>query len=182
MSDQRYSPPQASLEAEAPAARNVAPAPAVQALPIGGWLLLVAFGLIVTPFRLVYMLITNHWPVFRDGHWAALTDPASSAYHALWGPLIVFEIVANLTLMMLVATALALFFKKSRKAPRVIIAWHVVSVVVLLLDQWLGNMIPSVAGTPDSDQVKEMTRGLVGAAIWVPYFLVSKRVKNTFVH
>ncbi|HHQ4304972.1 TPA: DUF2569 family protein [Serratia fonticola] len=33
----------------------------------------------------------------------------------------------------------------------------------------------------DSDMLTSMARTLIGACIWIPYFLVSVRVKRTFV-
>ena len=44
----------------------------------------------------------------------------------------------------------------------------------------VGEMIPFIAEQSDPESAKEVIRSVVGALIWVPYFLVSKRVKATF--
>ncbi|MDR2989692.1 MAG: DUF2569 domain-containing protein [Providencia alcalifaciens] len=34
----------------------------------------------------------------------------------------------------------------------------------------------------DSNDIRELIRGLFGCFVWVPYFFVSVRVRNTFIN
>lgn len=148
---------------------------------IGGWLLLVGLGLIVSPLRIGYFLATTHWPIFQNGSWGLLTTPGSEAYHPLWAPLLVFEIIGNLGSIVLAIATLWLMFRKSRYTPRIAIAWLAWTAAVVVIDFFAADLIPAVAAQSDPDSVKELVRSIVGAAIWIPYFLVSKRVKATFI-
>ncbi len=177
MVDQRYSPPQ-TLESASPTESTLVIQP--ESIPIGGWLILVAFGLIITPFRIVLQLFNNYLPIFSSGHWERLTTAGSGAYHVLWAPIIIFEMAGNVLLLALGAVTLALFFKKSRRTPKFAIGLYAFGPAYLLLDLLLANLIPAVASSPDSSHMKEMIRATINACIWIPYFLVSDRVKRTF--
>jgi hypothetical protein len=148
---------------------------------IGGWLLLVVLGLVIAPLRVVHLLATQHVPMLRDGAWGILTTPGTELYHPLWAPLIVFEVVGNLGSIALALATLWLMFRKSRHTPRVAIAWLAWSTAIVVIDFILGQQIPMVAAQSGPDETRELTRALVSSAIWIPYFLVSKRVKATFV-
>jgi hypothetical protein len=148
---------------------------------IGGWLILVVIGLVISPIRISYFMLTNHWPIFRDGMWPVLTTPGTEAYHALWAPLIAFEIVGNLVSIALPLVTLWFFVRKSRRTPVLAICWYIWAAAFVVVDFFVAGLIPAVAAQSDSDGVKELVRSIVGAAIWVPYFLVSKRVKATFI-
>lgn len=179
MSDERYLPPQAAIE---PGVASAPPA-GLAAAPkdIGGWLILVAIGLIVSPFRIAGQLLTNYWPIFRDGHWARLTTEGTAGYHPLWAPLIVFELAGNLCLLAIGAATLALFFKKSRKTPSFAITWYAFGAVFSALDLVLANFIPALANDAGGEGTKELSRSIFAAVVWIPYFVMSKRVKETFV-
>jgi hypothetical protein len=148
---------------------------------IGGWLILVVIGLIVSPLRSTYFLATNYWPLFRDGVWQQLTTPSTEAYHALWAPLIIFEIVGNLGAIALGLFTLWFLFRRSRRTPRLAIAWLTWMTAFVVIDYFAAELIPAVAAQSDTESTKELIRSLVAPAIWVPYFLVSKRVRATFV-
>lgn len=148
---------------------------------LGGWLILVIIGLVVSPIRIVVMMLQNHVPIFTDGTWALVTTPGSEAYHPLWGPLIGFEIVGNLALVALAFATLFLLVVRSRAAPIAAIAWYGGALLFVGLDALLAQQIPLVANQPmDPQTIGEIVRSVVAAAIWIPYFLVSRRVKATF--
>jgi len=178
MNDQRYSPPRASLEIAK--LESNAPAP-VEALSIGGWLLLVGFGLIVSPFRSVYFLVTTYWPIFSGGQWEQLTRVGGQAYHPLWAPLLIGELVGTSVHILVGAVTLALFLKKSRRTPKWAIAWFGFAAAFVLVDHAIAGFIPAVSRANNTGEMSEAARTVITAAIWIPYFLVSKRVKKTFV-
>lgn len=149
---------------------------------IGGWLILVVLGLIINPIRVAYFLFSTQAPIFSDGVWDALTTPGSEVYHALWAPLLVFEIIGNIGTIALAVLTLWHLLKKSRRTPFLAISWLSWMVTFVVIDFFAGDLIPAVAAQNDPESKKELFRGILGAAIWIPYFLVSKRVKATFVH
>lgn len=148
---------------------------------IGGWLVLPLLGLLLTPLRIAYTLYNDMWPVFSEGYWEVLTTPTSEAYHRFWATLIIFEVIGNLVLILFTLAALWFFLRKSRHAPLMMIIWLVFNLAFVAADFFLAELIPTLAEQSDPESVKELIRAVIGAAIWIPYFLVSKRVKATFV-
>ena len=148
---------------------------------LGGWLLLVMLGLIVSPIRISLMLFRDHAPIFSDGTWQALTSSSSEHYHALWAPFISFEIAGNVLLIVLALATLCFLLMKSKYAPAIAITWLLTGLVFVVGDFILAQQIPLIANQPtDPETMKELARSVIGAAIWIPYFLLSKRVKVTF--
>ena len=77
---------------------------------LGGWLVLVALGLFITPLRVGAILQTDLLPIFTEGYWPLLTSPSSDAYHPLWAPLLIFETAGNFAVVAASIVALVLFF------------------------------------------------------------------------
>lgn len=90
---------------------------------IGGWLILVTLGLIISPIRAGHLLLTTYFSIFSNGAWETLTMPESEAYHALWAPLLIFEVVGNIEIMALADVTLWHLLKKSKHTPKLAIAW-----------------------------------------------------------
>ncbi len=171
-----YQAPDASLS---PAAAD-AGAPG-EPLAIGGWLYLVAFGLIVTPFLMLRQLNENYRVLATDGAWTLLTTPGTAEYHPGWGPFLATETIVNIGLLGLWLALLVLFFRKHRRFPRWYAFAHVFSLVFQFADAWVATLI-----SPETDMFgngvgKEIVRSFIGTCIWVPYILLSERVKATFV-
>lgn len=149
---------------------------------IGGWLFLPALGLIATPFVIAFGFYKDLLPAFAPDVWNTLTNPNSAAYNSLWGPLIVYEVLINLALFIFTLWLSWNFFTKSRRVPKLFVIWLAAIAGTRILDYLLTYQIPAMAGKPvDPADVRDLARSFVNAAIWIPYFLRSKRVKNTFI-
>jgi len=148
---------------------------------LGGWLILPLLGLILQPFILGMLLYDTYLPIFTEGYWEILTSPESEAYHQLWGPLIIFELVGNIGFMLFALVLLVFFFRKDYRVPGWIILYLASNAIFVTADFFLADLIPAVAANPDPAATKEMVQTIIGAAIWIPYFKKSERVKNTFV-
>ena len=155
----------------------------IQGEPKGlkGWLILPAIGLFVSVLRLAINLMKDFWPIFREDYWPVLTTPGSAAYHPLWGPLLIFEIVGNSIFILANIVLIFFYFAKHYRFPALFITMLALNALFVVGDFFLGKMIPAVAAANDPQSVREIARTLAAAAIWIPYFLRSKRVMNTFV-
>lgn len=145
-------------------------------------MILVVIAFTVTPIALVLMSVGGFVPIFRDGYWEALTTPGSTAYHHLWAPLLVFEIVGNAFFILFSITLLFLLFTKDHRFPGLASWFLALNALFLVADFIAFDFIPAVASQKDPVVLRNMGRAIVAALIWIPYFRVSKRVKNTFVN
>ncbi len=173
-----YSPPASSVEI-----KNV-PSIAVKVPPgepegLGGWLVLVCIGLILSPLRLGALLARDYLPIFRDGTWESLIDSTSAGYHPPLAALMLFELVINVAFIAFSIWLLILFFRKSSRFPKMAIVLYAANAAFVLADTVTLSAIGFEAF--DFSSMREIMRSLISAAIWVPYMLLSRRVKNTFV-
>ena len=147
---------------------------------LGGWLILPMLGLIFLPFKIGALLVTTHMPIFSEGYWDILTNSESEAYHALWAPLLTYEIIGNLIFILASVILLVFFFQKHHSFPKLMIIYLATNLVFVGIDFFAADLIPAVAAEPAPESTIELIRTLVGAAIWIPYFKNSVRVRNTF--
>ena len=153
-----------------------------QAAPsgIGGWLYLVGIGLYLTPIRIAAEIVKGVRPL-KPGTWHAVTTPGTRAYHPLFGPLIVGELVFNAALLIWAVVLLYLFFTKRRSFPVAMITFMIVRVVGQVADVGVALMIPAAAARIGPAVYGALAGSILVAAIWVPYFVTSRRVEATFV-
>jgi hypothetical protein len=147
---------------------------------LGGWLVIVAISLVVSPIRLVLFIVQTYLPLVRDGTFLALITPASERFHPMLASIIVLEVIVNAFFIAFSIWLIVLFFQKSRRFPLRFVILSVLSVVFIL-----GDTLAVAAldlGSPwDAEGIRELMRGLFALCVWGPYMFVSARVNNTFV-
>ena len=123
---------------------------------IWGWLVIPGSALLIAPVGRALLLVV---------YASSLTNNL-----LLW-------LAYTIQIGMMVATIVVavLFFKKRRVAVPAIIGLMVASFLESIVE---ALMILHISGAAELDGIKHAG---VFAAIWIPYFLTSKRVKNTFV-
>lgn len=147
---------------------------------IDGWLILVAIGIIIAPFRIAYMMYQTYPDVFEPTVWDALTTPGSAAYHPMWATIIYTEVLINVAFIIAWIVVAFKLFGKSSTFPKWFILAAVLSVVYMLLDILVVRLMLPNEPALDPATAKALAQTVAYAAIWIPYILVSKRVKATF--
>lgn len=144
---------------------------------LDGWLILVAIGLVISPFSLIFDLYSIV-QAYQEIPWEELDAQAiGTALKAL----VVGEFVVNSILFIFLLLVIRLFFKKHYLFPKAYIVLLVIFLVLIPLDSWLVNLLIPAEEVFDFDTLKSTIRIALQCLIWIPYMLVSKRVKNTFV-
>lgn len=150
---------------------------------IGGWLVLFSIGLVFSPLRIIIELISD--PVmFNHAIWKVLLDENNTMYNPELAFLIGFEIVYNVIAVVLAVLLLIMIIQKRTSAPYLAIFYMVVTLVVLIIDTFMASTLSDVSFTEAEmrEYYDEIFRSFLYTAVWTPYFLMSKRVKETFVN
>ena len=81
---------------------------------LGGWLILVGIGITISPFITSYQLYSLYIPIFQDGSFDMLTNPAYTSYIPNFEPLLYAEIAINSLITLVGLWLIYLFFTKSK--------------------------------------------------------------------
>ena len=134
---------------------------------IRGWLFLPAIGFFLGPIISVVSII-------------AAFGLFSRVQSAGYGGVYALELVVEVGMFAFLIYCAIRFFGKKSNAPSAIIALFIASigasVLLIIIELAAGAEIFATATG------KQLIREVIGAAIWIPYFRNSRRVKATFVN
>lgn len=149
---------------------------------LGGWLVLVCLGLIVAPIRDIVALLTTYGPLMSIDIWEGFFTAGSDIYNPKLGIFVGAEMIINLLLILVDGIALVFFFQRRTIFPKLFIGYLVAKALFLIVDTIVvSHLFPSEEAF-DPETRKAIGQSLFGIIIWVPYMLVSKRVRATFIH
>lgn len=139
---------------------------------IGGWMLVPLIGLITRPFITFRYFYTSD--LFNSNYIPQIKAASNLDLEAI----IIFEIIINLLLLCLAMLCLIAFFKKRDILPRLLITLLVANAIFLGADSlWVSFYSAQLNTEPD---YSDFAKAVFGCLIWVPFFLMSVRVKSTF--
>ena len=148
---------------------------------ISGWLILVAIGLVASPLMLYLTRLSVYPGVFESGGWYVLTNPDSEKYVEWFALLLCSEIAFNLILFSGIIYLNFLFFLKKKIFPKAYIAFMTASLLYIPINIYLTNLLFPQTTLFNGEVIKNICIALISALIWIPYMLMSHRVKNTFI-
>ncbi len=144
---------------------------------IRGWLILPAIGIVISTIISLDTILNKIYPIISNTEqWAYLTSPASEGYIPRFSTIVYYEFYAGLLMLMLLVWLLILFFKKHKLAPIFMIILLIVNIVFSFIDEMLAL---SILESINITFVKTIG-AFFTATIWIPYFILSERVKGTF--
>lgn len=136
---------------------------------IGGWLIVHAIGLAIAPFVCLAGVVSDLRILNGAAYQAGLQAKPTVAL------LVLFEASTNVIMFLALIALNVLFYRKRRSFPRWIITFFVAAFAVTLCDHvWAAHFLPTTWAA--------VLQRFVAAAIWIPYFLQSRRVEQTFVN
>ncbi len=148
---------------------------------LGGWLTLVGLGIIMSPISLSMWNFSMYSDLFATGYFDILTTPGTDAYNPLWMPILIGEALINTALIFAWLFIGFLFFSKKINFPKWYIGILIFSLIFIVLDAFAIKLVLPDEPIFDPDTIKEFSKALLSVLIWIPYMLMSKRVKLTFV-
>ena len=140
---------------------------------LSGWLIWIGFGLVLAPLKMLNTLLSVSIPLLSK----ASTQAYLAKHHAVT-VLVGSEIVMNILFIMSLVFLNYLFFARKRGFPTYMIIFRIVNVILLL-----GNHIAFRLTTPlrSPQGTIAVLTSIVGALIVIPYMLISRLVRVTFV-
>jgi hypothetical protein len=149
---------------------------------IGGLLIFVMIGLFLSLIQNLTYFLASIAPIIRRPLWERLTDPASTDYHPYWRSVLIYDATTCSLILIMNIVMLWLYFRKKRLFPKLIVVLIPLIFVTILTGHFLSGVIPAVAESEEyAKQGHMLVVKFVGFHIWIPYFLLSKRVGRTFV-
>lgn len=146
---------------------------------IGGWLILPAIALVVSPLLLLFQIF-QLLSAQATAEWDALTTPGTPYYVEGLAGFATAEIFMNGLLLVFCLVVGYNFFTRKKRTPVLMVVFLVASVAVLIVDAALTS---ALLGEKEAQEAyMTVGRHAVPKTIWMLYFLRSPRVKNTFVN
>jgi len=147
--------------------------PGATFVPLGGWLILVGIGLAWSSVLITVGMINSTY--FNLNFWQGL---AGTRNEFLTKCLIIFEVIFNTVRLCYVVFCLILLLNKRDILPKYITWYLIGSAALILVDAVAAYFINNDV---DNETIKNVVRAIIAAAIWVPYFKMSTRVRETFI-
>src|SRR6266545_909156 len=146
---------------------------------LGGWLVLVGIGVTLSPLRIL-ITIWKTLPSYSAATWAGLSAPGAATYHPLWAPVLMFELIGNIGMLVFSGLLVWLYYRRKRQFPTVFIWFALISSLFVFADLGLATLVP--VADPEPTRWSQQLGRLMGLLLWILYMRRSRRVRNTFVN
>ncbi|MGC3942978.1 MAG: DUF3857 domain-containing protein [Chryseolinea sp.] len=143
----------------------------------GGWLVLPVIGIFFTPISTLVQVFTSEF--FNYVQWEILVNPSAANYNPELGALVLFEYLFYLASLAYSIFIVIIMVKRRTSFPLFVTIMYASNILYTILDAiWLHALnLPTAF---DGNNPTAAIAPIIGAMIWIPYILLSQRVKGTF--
>lgn len=151
---------------------------------IGGWLIVIIIGQIITIFRCIATL-DESFKMITDKDFAYVFDSTSAYYSRAAESLIYSELIGTIIVLMLSFGVLITMFTKTKIFRPYMISYMTINLLLILIYAGISKDIPNSFfadgnNTFVSTYIGTFIGGLISYSLWVAYLFKSVRVRNTF--
>lgn len=147
---------------------------------LGGWLILVAIGVVLRPCVLLYQLSDGFSVYFDLAAWEAATAAGTDTHRPYYAFILPVELALHLTLFALACLVPVPFFMRRRGFPGLMMAMLGLQLLASVFSVWSVSALGDVAEADRAEYYVALLQATIHAAIWIPYFALSRRVRLTF--
>jgi hypothetical protein len=146
---------------------------------MGGWLLVVGF-------KVLAQVVVQIWATFsglRDTTsevWSALTHEGSAAYKPLWEPFLIFDCAIGSAFIPIGILLVVLFFRCRTSFVYIQGAMWIFLAALNISEEFAFQILEITDQEVVDDTRKGTIQTIFNCVIWIPYLMLSKRVRNTF--
>ncbi|MDN4164323.1 DUF2569 family protein [Cytophagales bacterium LB-30] len=109
--------------------------------------------LLLCPFAMGYLLISNSLPLLSDEIWPYLTESQHLSYHSLWKPLIYYEIIGQSFFLIFSAWLGIVHFRNPILFWKITASFHLSYFLFFISDYFLTQAIPALEAAVDVAQI-----------------------------
>lgn len=144
---------------------------------IGGALILITIGLIVNPFLGISALL-QIFQIINSEFW-----PSSGPFGNSIKPLIIFEVIWSVIHTIGPIFLLILMLKRKKIFPKLSVTFLLLMLALSFIELF---WIKAIQNVPNKSELLYRARfgtllNFLTCLIWVPYFFISERVRETFI-
>ncbi|WP_458125808.1 DUF2569 family protein [Paenibacillus sp. Z3-2] len=151
---------------------------------LGGWLILIQISLW---FSLVFLIsdVSRVNVIMDPARWEGGRGVDKQIYTEVIRPLLWFGFISSIILLVIVIVNLVLLYTRKSQFPRMMMVMYIMNVIIGIVT-WI---LIARSEIPREQHVLDATpafylivRSILTCCIFIPYFLRSVRVKNTFIN
>lgn len=148
----------------------------------GGWL----YSFSVLLLYLLYFASTaiyENYQLIKSPEYKQITTFGFEYYNALLHPAIIMEIIVQSVVVIMILFIAYCFYKQKKIVKKIVISLFLILLLFNIVDLFL---LLSIQNTYPEKLIDDtlydgVFLSFAYSIVWIPYFLISKRVKNTFI-